>query len=381
MGTINDVIALVKSREGKNQYVDPDSPDSYLRDKVFEGYSDCSSLMWKCFERGMGINIGTYTKAQIDNGRNILTNTDVSIHSVTQSMVNRMQPGDLVFWGTGTNSPKHVEMYVGSNTLYGHGKGMGPTAKNIFSYTHKYPVIQVRRYTSDNSTGKNYLEKGDNGEAVKTMQIMLIACGYSCGSAGADGSFGDGTFAALVAFQKANGLEPDGFYGEKTKAKLEEKYNEKNKEIVIKQGANGMWVRADGSNLNVRNVPNGPTIVAKLADGTQIKCDRRKWVNGTCYFRVVDKGWVDGHYLEGWVGEDNKWWYLNPNFTYTKSDWQKILNAWYFFDKYGWMMHDTWLDWKGKRYYLKSWGGCCINETYTINGVAYRFDSNGALIS
>ena len=68
---------------------------------------------------------------------------------------------------------------------------------------------------------------GDIGSAVKTMQTMLIACGYSCGSAGADGDFGSGTNSGLRAFQKANGLTVDGKYGSKSKAKLEELYNKK----------------------------------------------------------------------------------------------------------------------------------------------------------
>lgn len=71
------------------------------------------------------------------------------------------------------------------------------------------------------------LQKGDTGDAVKTMQTMLIACGYSCGSAGVDGSFGDNTLAALKAFQKASGVAVDGIYGPITKAALEKAYKEK----------------------------------------------------------------------------------------------------------------------------------------------------------
>lgn len=53
---------------------------------------------------------------------------------------------------------------------------------------------------------------------------MLIACGYDCGSTGADGSFGKNTLAALKAFQSANGLEVDGIYGPISKAALEKAY-------------------------------------------------------------------------------------------------------------------------------------------------------------
>lgn len=34
---------------------------------------------------------------------------------------------------------------------------------------------------------------GDKGDAVKTMQTMLIKLGYSCGKYGADGDFGSGS--------------------------------------------------------------------------------------------------------------------------------------------------------------------------------------------
>ena len=71
---------------------------------------------------------------------------------------------------------------------------------------------------------KTGLTKGDTGEAVKTMQAMLIACGYSCGSTGADGDFGKNTLAGLKAFQKDAGLAVDGVYGKDTKSALEKKY-------------------------------------------------------------------------------------------------------------------------------------------------------------
>ena len=75
---------------------------------------------------------------------------------------------------------------------------------------------------------KDYLSKGDSGADVKSMQTMLIACGYSCGKSGADGDFGADTLAAVKKFQKENGLEVDGFFGAKSKAKLESLYKNRN---------------------------------------------------------------------------------------------------------------------------------------------------------
>ena len=71
---------------------------------------------------------------------------------------------------------------------------------------------------------KEGLTKGDKGEAVKAMQTMLIACGYSCGSTGVDGDFGKNTLAGLIAFQTAAGLTADGVYDENDKAALEKAY-------------------------------------------------------------------------------------------------------------------------------------------------------------
>ena len=68
------------------------------------------------------------------------------------------------------------------------------------------------------------LKKGSKGDAVRTMQTMLIACGFSCGPDGADGDFGKNTLAGLNAFQTANGLEASGIYDADTAAALEKAY-------------------------------------------------------------------------------------------------------------------------------------------------------------
>lgn len=76
-----------------------------------------------------------------------------------------------------------------------------------------------------NNTTKSYLQKGNTGNDVKTMQSMLVACDYSCGSSGADGDFGNDTLDALKAFQKDNNLTVNGFYDSKSKEALLNLYN------------------------------------------------------------------------------------------------------------------------------------------------------------
>lgn len=52
--------------------------------------------------------------------------------------------------------------------------------------------------------------------SVKEYQQLLIAKGYSVGATGADGIKGPATTAAVVAFQRASGLTPDGLVGPMT---------------------------------------------------------------------------------------------------------------------------------------------------------------------
>ena len=64
------------------------------------------------------------------------------------------------------------------------------------------------------------IKLGSKGSEVKKVQQLLIAKGYSCGTAGADGDFGAGTYNAVKKFQADNGLEADGIVGDNTWAAL-----------------------------------------------------------------------------------------------------------------------------------------------------------------
>lgn len=85
--------------------------------------------------------------------------------------------------------------------------------------------LQMVQAEVDKLTPKTYgtctvklpvLKKGMKVQQVKTMQILLIGYGYSCGSSGVDGSFGGATDKALRAYQKDKGLAVDGSCGPAT---------------------------------------------------------------------------------------------------------------------------------------------------------------------
>lgn len=71
------------------------------------------------------------------------------------------------------------------------------------------------------------LKNGCKGNDVKELQKTLISLGYSVGSYGADGSFGNGTKNAVIKFQKNKGISADGIVGSGTAHKLDWLYNGK----------------------------------------------------------------------------------------------------------------------------------------------------------
>ena len=67
-------------------------------------------------------------------------------------------------------------------------------------------------------TPEPVLRNGSRGQEVKDLQSRLYTLGYYSGEI--DGQFGAGTQAAVIDFQRANGLDADGMVGAETKAIL-----------------------------------------------------------------------------------------------------------------------------------------------------------------
>lgn len=81
------------------------------------------------------------------------------------------------------------------------------------------PIIEVPTgVTIDHPTGIQLpvLQRGAKSGWVKSLQLMLIGKGYTCGIFGADGIFGYYTENAVFAFQRSNALEIDGIVGDLT---------------------------------------------------------------------------------------------------------------------------------------------------------------------
>lgn len=94
------------------------------------------------------------------------------------------------------------------------------------------------------------LENGCAGADVKELQENLILLGYDCGRWGADGDFGDATEIAVMQFQKDNGLEVDGQFGNKSKATMKNALEQRKNDLIkasVHITGGQCWVRKEPS--------------------------------------------------------------------------------------------------------------------------------------
>lgn len=78
-----------------------------------------------------------------------------------------------------------------------------------------------------------------------------------------------------------------------------------------------------------------------------------------------------------WVKVGVRWRYRHTDGTYTRSDWEKINNKWYYFDKYG-LMQTGWMTLDGKTYYLHE-GGSMHTGWIKLDHKYYYFSGSGAM--
>lgn len=126
----------------------------------------------------------------------------------------------------------HVGYYIGNGEVIewrGFAYGCVKTKLNARPWVnwYKLPFINYEVNAFDVPTtptpsgdSRPTVRKGSKGDAVKELQMSLIALGYSCGSYGADGDFGSSTDSAVRAFQRDKRLEIDGIVGNATWAAL-----------------------------------------------------------------------------------------------------------------------------------------------------------------
>lgn len=232
--------------------------------------------------------------------------------------------------------------------------------------------------SSSGSSSKAWIEKGDSGSDVKTMQTMLNKIGFDCGSA--DGEFGANTDKALRAFQKAYGLAVDGQYGSNSKKTLEAAYNALDGASKMESDDKGICIA--NTQLIGRVYPNG-THLKTYKKGTWLHPFlKQKDKQGRWWFACKADGiiqWFSSTGFNGWIKDTVGWWYVLKGYKYYKSEWRRIRGLWYEFDAKGYRKESCWSTYKGRKRYLKADGSMAHGETLTINGKKYQFEEGGGV--
>ena len=132
------------------------------------------------------------------------------------------------------------------------------------------------------------LQRGFTGsEAVRSVQRRLKELGYYKGSA--DGDFGPATEAAVIEFQKANGLSADGKVGEKTLSKLNSKNAVSHKEAYTTATAKS----TGKATVKVTNTPK-PTATPNLEKDYYLTIGSKGKKVETLQRRLIELGWMTG---------------------------------------------------------------------------------------
>ncbi len=96
-------------------------------------------------------------------------------------------------------------------------------------------------------------------------------------------------------------------------------------------------VQVTATSLIIREAPGGKDTGGRYYRGERITPLRKALSDSERWFET-DGGWVSADYLQGWILEDGRWWYLQPGYTYPAGRLEIIDGKCYCFDFNGWML-------------------------------------------
>ena len=161
----------------------------------------------------------------------------------TKVTKSELKDGDLCF-KVSDGKAHHVGIYYKGKIIEAKGRAYGVVSSNVTASWNAFGRLKV--FASETTAKptqptyyftlsrtlywntKRYGKKATNmhGDDVRLVQTRLINLGFSCGSWGADGSYGEDTYTAVRNFQKSTKkLTVDGIVGKNTCTALGGKWN------------------------------------------------------------------------------------------------------------------------------------------------------------
>lgn len=100
-------------------------------------------------------------------------------------------------------------------------------------------------------------------------------------------------------------------------------------------------------------------------------------------YRLTDAGKQAAEPKRGWQKDDTGFWYVRPNGTYPKGQFEYIEDnkAWFYFDDLGYMLADKWLKHTDGNWYWFDKDGYMATSWKRIGGAWYFFNRDGSMVT
>ena len=273
--------------------------------KSFDCSSLCCTSYYYAFLKNGLTDQANYLKSHCSYTGNMLNMLNVGFEIVARNQTAhaQMQKGDLEL-----NENYHVAMAIDrdnivharssegtTNTIDDSGNEIRTQKWYLYNINHggwthrlRFTGKGLNLNTSTTTTTKNWIEYGDKGNDVKTLQTKLNKVGYKLE---VDGICGNATVAAIKDFQKKYNLAVDGQAGKNTVTKLDSVISTKEKNFKAFVGA----CTTDGT--SVYQKATGATALAtypklnrgNLVDVVGVSGSRYKIKIANAYTGYIDK--------------------------------------------------------------------------------------------
>lgn len=222
------IIAKAVSQIGTKEYPSGSNKviyntDYYGRAVSGSDYPWCCSFVWWIFKECK------LSKAFFNGAKTAYCPAVETYYKHINQWFSKGQPGDLVlydFYGKGyachigivekVNSDGTYSVIEGNTSLTSDDNGgsvMRRVRKSSIRGFARPSYSSITKEDDKVNITLPVLKKGSNGPSVQSLQMLLIAKGFSCGDYGADGDFGLGTDKAVRDFQSTYNLGVDGVVG------------------------------------------------------------------------------------------------------------------------------------------------------------------------
>lgn len=122
-------------------------------------------------------------------------------------------------------------------------------------------------------------------------------------------------------------------------------------------------------------------------DGISVNDHDERWLAaGRPYYyvyRLTDAGKQAAEPKRGWQKDDTGFWYVRPNGTYPKGQFEYIEDnkAWFYFDDRGYMLAEKWLHHTDGNWYWFDKDGYMATSWKRIGGAWYFFNRDGSMVT